>query len=330
MKQRNSNIELLRFILMFAICLWHLFVHGFGIKDIGNSTRINYQYLITCSILVPTVNCFMLISGYYGIKFNIKKMLNLIIQASFYFWLCTIFVFIIQKNINPQRFFHIFPIATKTWWFLTEYFTIFMITPIINKGLSSLTKQQFIFILGTLFFINSFGEYLMRASLGSNFISLLILYLTGRFLYLHKVTITRNTSIFIWTGSTIILASSVCASTLIHPQITWLLFSYNNPLIIIQAIAILYFCLSFPEKHFQPFIKLGSHCFAIYLLTEGIGFRLYSSWSKIMINHNLLITILVILTTCFFCIFLDIIQKHINDIIKSKILNISFITKYFN
>lgn len=32
---RNSNIELFRFVLMFVICFWYLLVHGVGVKNIG-------------------------------------------------------------------------------------------------------------------------------------------------------------------------------------------------------------------------------------------------------------------------------------------------------
>ena len=30
---RNPNIELLRFVLMVAICVWHTFVHGYDYKN---------------------------------------------------------------------------------------------------------------------------------------------------------------------------------------------------------------------------------------------------------------------------------------------------------
>ena len=35
MKSRNSNIELLRLVLMMAIFAWHIIVHGYDFKSIG-------------------------------------------------------------------------------------------------------------------------------------------------------------------------------------------------------------------------------------------------------------------------------------------------------
>ena len=34
-KQRNTNIEILRFILMCFIFFWHILVHGYNLKQLG-------------------------------------------------------------------------------------------------------------------------------------------------------------------------------------------------------------------------------------------------------------------------------------------------------
>lgn len=318
-EQRNSNIELLRFILMVTICILHMFMHGFGINNIGHTESINYIHLMTCVILIPPVNSFMLISGFYGIKFSIHKMLNFIIQASFYFWLCILLKYIIWNSFNISELIHIFPIATKAWWFLTEYFIIFLLSSIINNSLRQISQKQFLVILITLIFINSFGLYITRNSLGSNLLSLLIIYLIGRYCALYNITISRKKSIILWTSSTIALGLVIYLSTYIDYRLARLLLHYNNPLIILQAIGILYFFLSFTTKHYQPFILLGSHCFAIYLITERLGIKLYSAWSDIY-NKNIILAIICIFIVCFACIYIDIIQVKINQYLQEKIL----------
>lgn len=86
--KRNSNIELLRFVLMFTICILHLLVHGVGIKESGAS--VGNVDLLLCALSLPAVNCFMLISGYYGIRFSVNKALTLILQAFIIFVFCSI------------------------------------------------------------------------------------------------------------------------------------------------------------------------------------------------------------------------------------------------
>lgn len=308
---------------MFAICFWHLLVHGFDIKNIGTHPIENNLYLIICSILVPSVNCFMLLSGYYEIKFNIKKIFTFVIQASFYFWLCLLLKIIIWNDFAISNLIHIFPISTKSWWFLTEYFIIMILSPIINEGVNKICKKQFIFILVTLIFINSFGLYLNRSSLGSNFLSLLILYLIGRFFSIYEIYLKPKQSIILWIGSTTILSILVYILSEFYPKISWWLLSYNNPLIILQAIGILYCTLSIPEKHYKPFIVLGSHSFAIYLFTEGIGINLYHFWANIFVKSSIY-AIIYIIITCLVCILIDMIQSKINYTIR----NITRINSY--
>lgn len=313
---RNSNIELLRFILMFAICVWHMFVHGFDIKNIANGNiDLNYAHLACCSILVPTVNCFMLISGYYGIKCNARKIISFVFQASFYFWLCMILKFIFWKNLEFNNIIHhILPISTYTWWFLTIYFIILLLSPIINTGIKNLSKKQYLIILGALIFINSVGLYINQVSLGSNLLSLFILYLLGRFLTLHKIHINRQKAFLIWMTSTIFLILCIECSTRISLKITWLLFSYNNILIILQAIGILYFALSFKARHNKFFLYLGANSFAIYLLTEGLGMKLYTLWSNIY-TSNIILALFAILITCLLITAINSLQLKINHYI---------------
>lgn len=192
----------------------------------------------------------------------------------------------------------------------------------IELTIKKLEKKQFSIILTILLFINSIGLYLSRDSLGYNFLSFLNLYLLGRYLYIYKLKFNRQKSLILWMGSTIILIALVLASRIISTKITWLLFSYNNPLIIIQSIGIVYLFLSFKEKNIKVFTILGANCFAIYLLTESLGFRLYAFWASIN-KINYLLSIIIILSTCFIIVLfnnkISYIIQFISNILLRKI-----------
>lgn len=82
-KQRNTNIEILRFILMCFIFFWHILVHGYNLKQLGGDevtvqhSFFLYGFLLT--LFVPATYCFVFISGYYGITFKLKKLLSLLL-----------------------------------------------------------------------------------------------------------------------------------------------------------------------------------------------------------------------------------------------------------
>jgi len=73
--KRNTNIELLRFILMIAIFSWHILIYGYDfikVEEIpvgGN----DFLFYLAGSLLAPATYYFMFISGYYGITFTPRK-----------------------------------------------------------------------------------------------------------------------------------------------------------------------------------------------------------------------------------------------------------------
>lgn len=94
-QNRNSNIELLRFVLMLLICVGHLFAHGLGLKYMGRTVfDVDISTLVIFAIVVPAVNCFMLISGYYGMNLKLKKVISFIVQAIIYFWIGLIVLYL--------------------------------------------------------------------------------------------------------------------------------------------------------------------------------------------------------------------------------------------
>ena len=69
-KPRDGNIELLRCLLMFIVVLHHSAVFG---PLIGAR-----QAEVVFAMTVPAVDCFVAISGWFGIKFTWNKWLRLL------------------------------------------------------------------------------------------------------------------------------------------------------------------------------------------------------------------------------------------------------------
>lgn len=92
-------MEVLRLVLMLAIFAWHILVHGYGFKDVAQSGMAltgNGAGIILASLFAPATYCFMFISGYYGMKFSVKKGLTielwLVITSILTFFICTFFL----------------------------------------------------------------------------------------------------------------------------------------------------------------------------------------------------------------------------------------------
>ena len=185
-KERNTNIEILRFVLMCLICIWHLIVHGMQEGDVhAELTGYHPTILIFLRTLAaPAVYCFMFISGWYGIKFKLERLIELSILAFLCFWLTqslTFYFFPGSYNPSVLRMFF-FPISTEKWWFLTAYVMVYMIAPFINVGMDSVSKSSFTKILAIMTIVEVASIIKLDTDTGYGFYGLLYMYIVGRYL----------------------------------------------------------------------------------------------------------------------------------------------------
>lgn len=145
---RKSNIELLRIIAMIIIVAHHFAVHS-GFDFSTNSITINrlWTQLIQIGGKIG-VDVFVLISGYFLIttnKIKISKVLKLWLQILTYSILF-FFVFVglgIQPFSLKELIKCLLPITFSEWWFASVYFVLYLLTPYINRLLSSLTPKEY-------------------------------------------------------------------------------------------------------------------------------------------------------------------------------------------
>ena len=79
-KDRSSNFELLRLLCIFGI----LMMHTFGGIDTSVSFFNTEIHVLVNSIFNMGVTCFILLSGYFGIRFDFKKLIRLDLMIIFF------------------------------------------------------------------------------------------------------------------------------------------------------------------------------------------------------------------------------------------------------
>ena len=93
-KDRSSNFELLRLLCIFGI----LMMHTFGGIDTSVSFFNTEIHVLVNSIFNMGVTCFILLSGYFGIRFDFKKLIRLDLMIIFF----TIFGTIAVGNLGKS------------------------------------------------------------------------------------------------------------------------------------------------------------------------------------------------------------------------------------
>lgn len=321
---RNSNVELLRFLLMNMILIWHIFVHGFGFEG-DNAAPDAVQYLLMV-ITASSVNCFMLISGYYGIRFSLDKLLKIVLQALGVSIMWQAMLVCFGKSYEPNLndfWLYFFPISSSLWWFLSCYIMILVLSPIINQGVTSINRPSFSIVLLILIIYHSITRFISVHSFnaGMDFLWMLTVYLIGRYLGIYRIQLARMQSLGLWCFSVaVVYCIGLYEIYSGHNWVSWFILGYNDILILTSAIAILCFTLTFKARVI-PFINLlGRHCLAIYLFTEVSGWILYHRLVGFF-SYSILLGIVVSVAVCLACILIDWPFFCINAKIRTYIRN---------
>lgn len=191
---RDSNFELLRIICMLMIVCLHVFGKG-GALDRLTPADINYYVCYGVeSLFIVAVNCFILVSGYFGIKFNTKKLLSLTHQVWFYSLVIFIIFFsffsIYDVNLGVLKT-TLMPIVFNQWWFISTYVILYLGSPFLNILIENITKQQFQKVIILLFFVLCVLPTIMSQAVNNNYgysiSSFVFLYFIGRYIKLYTI-----------------------------------------------------------------------------------------------------------------------------------------------
>ncbi|MBE6308607.1 MAG: acyltransferase [Bacteroidales bacterium] len=266
---RNSNLELLRIVAMAFIVVWHISIHA------QKGEAITHDFI--ASIAITGVNLFVLISGYFGIKLKWKSLLNILSCAIFYYsitLLCNYIFFDPTLNLVKEIECIFTPISNyKTYWFVSTYIMLMLLSPAINTILNKMNKQQYIFFIGVMFYICCITGFVFQHSIninGYNLFNFIFIYSVGHLLRKydipHKfcarflVLIYISATIIIFIGSYLNIGRTL---------------NYNNPIIVISAIA--FFCL-FARQNFNNchINTIAKNMFPVYLVQESsLGVEIY-------------------------------------------------------
>ena len=120
---RDPGVELLRCVLMFTICLYHVLVFS----------PHHYTWLI--HLLLVGVVGFVFITGWYGVKFSWKRVLRLYAVGAYG---ALVAVLIDQgASISFEKAISMFVTTFRQYWFLHAYVILLIFAPLVDGVISS-------------------------------------------------------------------------------------------------------------------------------------------------------------------------------------------------
>lgn len=283
--QRESNIELLRLVVMAMIVLHHFIFHGlglyrflqFGDAAIMDATDTRYA-LVADSFLICGVNVFVLISGWFSIKLKAKGFVKLFAICSFFSVLG--YAIYLAKGgdwggyfIETLKFIKrgLCVISSRTWWFIQLYFVLMFLSGPINKYIEVASRKSLLLTIIVFLFLNLYLGWIQGIEFvkdGYNLFNFIMLYLIGRYLKLYwKNDYKAYKDLLVFIGASVTTAATALLLDRIGGNV-YMALSYNSPFIIIGAISLL---LLFTKMHFSSKLVnyLAASSLAIYLFQEG-------------------------------------------------------------
>lgn len=278
--RRQSNIELLRIISMMAVILVHLDGASLGLPTpggISDCTASDAWRIVTESITIIGVNCFTLISGYFGIRARLSGLLRFTLMCIFYavgiYLAANLFLIFVQHQ-QPQFFWKgllesVMVYTHTDLWYVPAYLLLYLLSPMINAAVDSLPLNKFRLWLALFILANVWCGWLWEGGFnpsGYTAFQLIMMYLIGRYLALRfrdgMPRRMRVVSISVYVASTLLTA---VIALWMKPG---MVYAYNAPWVIISSVALFLFFTTLRIRS-GAINTLATGAFAAYLIHKN-------------------------------------------------------------
>lgn len=196
---RQSNMELLRIVATFLVLVAHADFYALGTPtalDAQTAPISTFLRFFTESISIVSVNVFVLISGWFGIRPSIRGVGNFLFQCFFYkFAIYGLFLAWGLAAFNAREVAECL-YMTRWDWFVKAYFGLYILSPVLNAFVEKATARQMACVVGSFFLFQTLYAWVSVAALdfrnGYSTLSIIGLYLLARYVRLHPPVILER------------------------------------------------------------------------------------------------------------------------------------------
>lgn len=273
MKERDSNIELLRILATIFILILHC--NGWFLREWGGISCWNTgnSIVAACRILIQNitvlgVDVFILISGFYGIHPKLKSIVNLFTLLFFfytgcYLWACSIG----HETFSYAGLFVNMKAFSRTNWFISGYLFLMLLAPMINAFADSANLRSFelyivLYCVVTLYLGYYQGNEYWWYNAGYSVTMMVGVYIVGR--YLHRV-VDNIDQIKYWNIAVAFIGVIGLMSIiriLSSNEEAWL--HYGSPITIFASVLLLFYRIPKFKNKFVNWI--AASCLASFIL----------------------------------------------------------------
>ena len=285
---RDTNMELLRILAMLMIIMHHFAVHsGFTFSNIWSFNNLLITAL-TCGGRVG-VDIFLLISGYYLIKKEIRLRHFLKVLCQVLFYAVAIVLFLKIFNVGPHlglrdTIHYIFPIFKinvqpiyNIYWFAFTYLILMIWTPFLNKIMQLFSRDLIEKGLLAAAILWVILPTFINTDMALSFLAWFIyMYLVGgyiRFYELDKKLVAQSWGKYSVGAFVFLLCTSVLVQVLnlkfpILKINSWHLYEHNSLFVVLLSLCLFFYFLDLHLKPNKFINNMALTMFGVYLIHD--------------------------------------------------------------
>ena len=257
---RQTNMELCRIASILLVMLVHTTFQTLGWDN------PSFGVLLLAAFSIIGVNVFVLITGYFSVSPKKTSLTNLLFICLF--WMAIKVICRIAYN-QPLGYKYLF-FVTNSNWFIPSYIGLLFLSPILNAFCNSVSNKVLLGGVIALLSIEIWFDFLppypkVRLGMQSGYsvLSFAILYLLARYIKLYGIPkVIRKHGPLFYLSCSFVLATIAYVCLKHGYNGTRLLYSYNNPIVILSSMA---FLMTFEQ------MKLGQSIFINHIAKSTLA-----------------------------------------------------------
>lgn len=218
-KDRDSNFEILRIVLMIMIVFHHYCVNS-GLTKMLDLANITYNTILIQFMSIggkTGVNGFFILSGYFMINRHIQmgKVLKLYFEVWFYNITVAIFLQCLGYSLDNATIVHCFIPLLLSFpeTFIGAYLFVYLLSPVINTGANHLDRKKYGYLLSILILYFSILETFLFLNTWNYFGWAVTMYLVGGYIRLQKNELFKRK--WLWFSIVVLCMAVIWISQLI-------------------------------------------------------------------------------------------------------------------
>ncbi|MBQ0046812.1 MAG: acyltransferase [Prevotellaceae bacterium] len=262
--KRQSNFEILRILCMLGVVIGHVLLYLYQdeihSQDMSLCNQGRVFLLNGCAV---AVNCFVLISGYFTVRLTWSKVVRYVAMCLWY----AVLVYLLLGGSWLQV---LFPVSETELWFVPCYLVLMLMSPLLNAGLSSMSKRTLrrtvLFMLLADVYIGYMHQCEYIGVDGYGIFHLICVYSLG-YLLAKEQLIFRFP--YLWVLSCFVVMTALHALKMFwYPISAIYSLHYNSPIMIVASILVFQWAKEL--KFYSRVVNwVAGSVFAVYLILSN-------------------------------------------------------------